>query len=216
VLEERPMEESVRTTEMTICLTLTSEEIKILLADNSELVPGLFQMLCENSQAGHAVVKGHQSPRPALPAEGNFAPIEKGLVLKAIPVFSQVSLDEVIALAAIAAEARLTAGEDLLTEDDRPAIYALISGKLSIQRDAEAPIVAGPTDVIGIYETLAGIGFGFHARVQQDGIALRIDRDDLFDLFVQRPALVGQVFGALFKSQSQSAMAAATQMTNYE
>jgi ATP:ADP antiporter, AAA family len=214
VLEERPMAESVRTTEMTICLTLTSEEIKILLADNSELVPGLFQMLCENSQAGHTVVKGHPSPCPVLPAEGNFAPIEKGLVLKAIPVFSQVSLDEVIALAAIAAETRLTAGEDLLTVDDRPAIYALISGGLSIQRDAETPIVAGPTDVIGIYETLAGMDFGFHARVQQDGIALRIDRDDLFDLFVQRPALLGQVFGALFKSQSQSGLAGANPVQN--
>jgi hypothetical protein len=120
-----------------------------------------------------------------------------------------VSLDEAIALAAIAAETRLTAGKDLLTEDDRPAIYALISGGLSIQRAAEAPIIAGPTDVIGIYETLAGIDFGFHARVRQDGIALRIDREDLFDLFVQRPALLGQVFGALFKSQSQSAIAAA-------
>jgi CRP-like cAMP-binding protein len=99
------------------------------------------------------------------------------------------------------------AGEDLLAGDDRPAIYALISGELSIQRDAEAPIVAGPTDVIGIYETLAGIDFGFHVRVRQDGVALRIDRDDLFDLFVQRPALLGQVFSALFKSQNKLAMA---------
>ena len=141
VLEERPMAESVRTTDMTVCLTLTSEEIKTLLADNSELVPGIFKMLCRNSQAGYAVVKGHQSPRSALPANGNFNPIEKGLVLKAIPVFSQVSPDEIIALASVAAERRLTAGGDLLAEDDRPAIYALISGMLSIQRDAETPLL---------------------------------------------------------------------------
>lgn len=208
------MTESVRTMDMTVCLALTGEEIQVLLADNSHLVPGIFQMLCENSQAGRAVVKGHQSPRPSLPAEGKFTPIEKGLVLRAIPVFSQVSPDEVIALASIAVETRLTAGEDLLAEADRPAIYAVILGELSVQKDAETPIIAGPTDVIGIYETLAGIDFGFHARVQQDGIALRIDRDDLFDLFVQRPALLRQVFGALFKNQSQPAIAAATPTTN--
>jgi hypothetical protein len=191
----------MRTTDMTVCLTLTSEEIQALMADNSNLVPGLFQMFCRNSQAGRVVVKGSQSSSSALPAEGNFNPIEKGLVLKTIPVFSQVSPDEMIALASVAAEIRLTAGSDLFTEGDRPGIYALISGELSIEGRAESQIIAGASDVIGIYETLAGIDFEFHARVRKDGLALRIDREDLFDLLVQRSALLRQVFGALFRNQ---------------
>jgi ATP:ADP antiporter, AAA family len=201
VLEERPMAESVQAADMTVCLTLTSEELQVLLADNSNLVPGLFQMLCRDSQAGRAVVKGRNSPRSALPDNGNFNAIEKGLVLKNIPVFSQVSPEEIIALASVAAEMQLTAGSDLFTETDPPAIYALISGEVSIEGSTDSPITAGPFDVIGIYETLAGIGFRFHARIRQNGIALRIEHEDLFDLLVQRSTLLRQVLGALFRSQ---------------
>jgi ATP:ADP antiporter, AAA family len=201
VLEERPMAESVQTADMAVCLTLTSEEMQALLADNSDLVPGLFQMLCRDSQAGRIVVKGDRSLRSALPDGGDLNPLEKGLVLKAIPVFSQVSPDEIIALASVATEMGLKAGTDLFNEADRPAIYALISGELSIEGRGISPIIAGPSDVIGIYETLAGIDFEFHARVRQGGIALRIDREDLFDLLVQRSALLRQIFGALFRNQ---------------
>jgi AAA family ATP:ADP antiporter len=200
VLEERPMAESVKTTDMAVCLTLTSEEIQVLLADNSNLAPGLFQMLCKDLEAGQVVVKGYQSPISALPANGAWNPIDKGLVLKAIPLFSQVSPDEILALASVAAEVSLTAGSDLFAETDQPAIYALISGELSIEGRAESPIIAGPSDVIGIYETLAGTYFEFHARVRQSGLALRIDREDLLDLLVQRSVLLRQVFGSLFRN----------------
>jgi ATP:ADP antiporter, AAA family len=202
VLEERPLTESVRTTNRGVCLTLTREEIQTLMADNSDLVPGLFQMLCRDSRSGRVVMKGCQSPNSTLPVDSNLSPFEKGLVLKTIPVFSQVSPDEIIALASVASEMSLTAGSDLFTETDRPAIYVLISGELSIERSIESPIIAGPFDVIGIYETLAGMDFEFHAHARKSGLALRIDREDLFDLLVQRPTLLRQVFSALFRNQS--------------
>ncbi len=205
VLEERPMAESVRVTDMAVCLTLTSEEIQMLLADNSNLVAGLFQMLCRDSPSARVVVKGGQSLSSVLPVNGNLNSIEKGLVLKNIPIFSQVSPDEIIGLASIAAEVRATAGTDLIAEADRPAIYALVSGEYSIERRSDLPICAGPSDVIGIYETLAGTDFDFHARVKQDGIALRIEREELFDLLAHRSTLLRQVFGALFRNQAANA-----------
>jgi hypothetical protein len=205
VLEERPMVESVRTADMAVCLTLTSEEIQALLTDNSNLVPGLFQMLCRDSQIERMVVKGHPSSLSTLPADGNLNPIEKGLVLKSIPIFSQVSADEIIAVATAAAEIRMSAGSDLFVEAERPAIYVLISGEVSIDGNLESPLIAGPSDVIGIYETLTGIDFDFHARVRQGGIALRISYENLFDLLVQRSALLRQIFGALFRIQPNAA-----------
>jgi len=201
VLENRPMTESVRTTDMSVCLTLTGEEIQVLLADSSDLVSGLFQMLCKDSQSRRVVVRGYQSLRSVLPVDGDLNPIEKGLVLKTIPPFSHVSPDEIIPLASVAAEIRLTAGSDLFAETDRPSIYAIVSGELSIEGGVESPIIVRSSDVIGIYETLAGINFEFQARVKQSGIALRIDREDLFDLLAQRPSLLRQVLGALFKNQ---------------
>ena len=72
VLEERPMAESVRTTDMSVCLTLTSEEIQALLADNSDLVPGLFQMLCRDSQAGRS--RGERGSNAAVRFAGQRQP----------------------------------------------------------------------------------------------------------------------------------------------
>jgi CRP-like cAMP-binding protein len=113
-----------------------------------------------------------------------------------------VSADEIIAVAAVAAEIRMSAGSDLFAESDRPAIYALISGEVSIEGNLEPPLVAGPSDMIGIYETLTGIDSEYHARVRQSGIALRISHENLFDLLVQRSALLRQIFSALFRKQS--------------
>jgi CRP-like cAMP-binding protein len=198
VLEERPMKESVRAIDMSVCLTLTSEEVQVLMSDNSNLVPGLFQMLCLDLKPGRWVVKGFRSLHSALPANGGLNPIEKGLVIRDIPVFSRVSPDEIIHLASIATEMCLMADSDLISEASQPAIYALISGELSLERSGKFPVMAGPSDVIGIYETLAGIDFDFRARVREDGVALRIDREDLFDLLTQRSVLLRQVFSALF------------------
>jgi CRP-like cAMP-binding protein len=173
-----------------------------LLADNSHLVPGLFQMFCRDSPTGRVIMKGNQSLSSALPADGSFSPIEKGLAFKAMPVFSQVSLDDFIALTAVAVEIPMSAGMDFISEGDSSAIYALVSGEVSIEGNVGSLLIAEPSDVIGIYETLSGIKFEFKARVKRDGIALCISHEDLFEIFAQRPALLRQFFSALFKNHS--------------
>ena len=197
------MEGSVEAADLSVCLTLTCEEMRSLLAENSDLVSGLFQMLYRDSHAERIVVKGSgASVRSALPAGGNLNRVEKGLVLKSIPVFSLMSAEEILVLASIAVEMRLTAGEALIAEADRPAIYALISGELSIERSGDPAILAGPSDVIGIYETLARVDFSYRTHVLQNGIALRINDEDLFDLLAQHSDLLRRILGALFRGQA--------------
>ena len=197
------MDESARTMDMSVCLTLTSEEIRMLLAENSDLVSGLFQMLCRDSgRAEPMVLRGNQASSSASSMNGDLNPIEKGLILKTIPVFSLVSPDEIIPLASVAVETRFTEGSDLIAETDGPAIYVLVSGELSIETGEGSSTSAGPGDVVGMYETLAGIPCEFRARVVRAGIALRIDRGDLFDLLGQRSTLLRQVFSALFRNQA--------------
>jgi ATP:ADP antiporter, AAA family len=203
ILEDRPMTESARTVDMSVCLTLTSEEIRALLAENSDLVSGLFQMLCRDSgQMRLVVLKGNQPPQSIFPANGDLNPIEKGLALKTIPVFSLVSPDEIIPLASVAVETRLIEGSELFPEAGEPAIYVMVSGELLINTREGSNISAGPGDVVGLYETLAGIHCEFRTRVGRAGIALRIDREDLFDLLGQRSTLLRQVFSALFQYQA--------------
>ena len=62
---------------------------------------------------------------------------------------------------------------------------------------------AEPGDVVGIQEALAGAAGREPRRltVAEAGAALRIDRDDLFDLLGQRPDLLQQIFSALFGKQ---------------
>jgi CRP-like cAMP-binding protein len=206
VLEEKPMSESVRTAEITVCLTLTMDEIRTLLSHNSGLVRGLFQMLCrESGQTGRVVVKGHPAPASKPVVRVDLSPIEKGLVLKTIPLFSHVSPDEILALAAVANEVLLTVGSDPFKEAGRSSIYALISGAVTIETGTESTFLAGPSDVIGIYETIAGIDFEVRASVREGGLALRIDREELFDLLSQRSALLRQVFRALFRGKPAAA-----------
>jgi len=203
VLEEREMNETVRTLETAVCVALTNEELLTMLGDNSELVQGLFQMLSGESDPGkRLVIKGNPLEQDIRIAGTGLRPIEKGLVLKTIPTFSEVSPEEIIHLAAVATEVHLTPGAQLFSEGDPPALYAVLSGELAIESSGNwESVQAGPTDIVGIFETLAGTDFACCARVLREGMALRVDREDLFDLLSQRSGLLRQVFSALFRKR---------------
>jgi len=204
VLEGRPMGATARTSETAVCLTLSSEEIHALLAENTGLVPGLFRMLCSDlDRSSRLVVKGTPPKQPLMVANGRLKPVEKGLVLSSIPVFADVSAEEIVALAAVASELPLETGTQLFAEQDPPGLYALISGELLIRSsEKESPFRVGASDIVGIYETLAGLPFEHSASVTRPGYALRVDRDDLFDVLSQRPGLLHHIFSALFRSQA--------------
>ena len=68
-------------------------------------------------------------------------------------------------------------------------------------------MTAGPGDLIGVYEAMAGLPFGRAIHVTRAGSALTIERSDLFDLAGQRPALLQQMFGALFRSRAPEPVA---------
>jgi HEAT repeat protein len=200
VLESRPVRETVRSTGTTVCLGLNGEETRNLLADDTELVQGLFTMLCiENGgETANLVFKGKWTEaRTTLPKAG-LKPIEKILVLKSIPVFSEVAADEMHALAGIAIEVPLQKDATLFSETQPPALYALISGEISLEFSSGQPAIpAAANDAIGVQQTLAGVPLGCNARVVSDGLALRIDREDLYDLVAQRPDLLRQLFSVL-------------------
>ena len=61
VLEEWPMAKSIQTAEKTLCLALTGEEILTLLADNRNLLPGIFRVgqgLCKTMPQPLALLGG--------------------------------------------------------------------------------------------------------------------------------------------------------------
>jgi CRP-like cAMP-binding protein len=201
VLENKPVTQAVRAVDTSVCMSLTVEECRTLLADNTEMVQGLFKTLCRG-QGGkeRLVVKGSLAGKPLPGAGGGLKPVEKVVILKTVPVFSGLSSEEAVNLASIAVEVPLSPESPLFGEAEPPAIYALLSGELCLESPGdEPPLRAIPPDMIGIYETLAGIPLERRARAVREGVALKVDREELFDMIAQRPELLRQILSALFR-----------------
>jgi CRP-like cAMP-binding protein len=208
-LEGSAMADTIRTAETSVSLALTTDEVRTLVSDNTDLVQGLFRMLVSRAATDRVVIKAPSAAPLATLSPGPLKAVDKGVVIETLPLLNHLSAEETMALAGIAREVPLTEGAALFAEADPPAIYAVLAGVLTLESAADSgKVVAGPGDVVGFYETLAGVPLDRRATVTQGGRALRIDREELFDLLGQRPALLQQLFGALFRSPAPEPMAA--------
>ena len=199
---------TIKTIEPCVSLRLSTNEMRTLLADNADLVQGFFRTLAgrDPKSGERSVLRGDAGKELERLAADQLTPIQKVLALQRISVFSKVSATEMRHLAAIAHQVELAEGTVLSGEADPPDVCIVLSGALTLEApDGSMPALrAGPGDVVGMHETLAGSAAGAagpHPRrltVAAAGAALRIDRDDLFDLLGQRPDLLQQIFSALF------------------
>ncbi len=209
VLEGAPLRETALAIEGSICLAIAAEEFRVLLSDNIELAQGLFrQLLSAPSKNGCPSLMRravHLEERPlALKAGQELKPIEKVLLLQELPIFSRTTADELFALAAIAREFPLVDAERVFNEGDPPTLHIVLSGELSVQSpddDGQAEIVRAG-DALGLHETLAGTPFDWRAKVAEEGMALRIERDKLFDVLADQEDLLQALFSALFQSST--------------
>lgn len=94
----------------------------------------------------------------------------------------------------------MAAGSVLFAESAPPALWLLLSGEVTLESSpGQPPVTARAGDTIGSATTMAGQNLGRSARVVTDGIALKIDREDLFDVLGERPDLLRQMFAGLFR-----------------
>ena len=125
-------------------------------------------------------------------------------MLQRVSVFSRVNAIEMRHLAAIVHQVELVEGAVLSGEADPPVVSIVLSGVLLLEApDGSVPALrAEAGDAVGMHEALAGTADGAigprRLTVAEAGAALRIDRDDLFDLLGQRPDLLQQIFSGLF------------------
>ena len=131
-------------------------------------------------------------------------PVEKILLMEEVAVFARASAADVSALAAIGREVRAAAGETLFKDGDAPAIYVLVTGELALEPlSGGTPLAAGPGDTIGVYETLSGADTtGWRAHVTQTAVALRIEREALFDLLADHMGLLQAMFSAVLRRRA--------------
>ncbi|CAN5670913.1 hypothetical protein BH23ACI1_BH23ACI1_23420 [soil metagenome] len=199
-LQGLPMAETLRASERAVSLALGVEELRTLLADNTDLVSGLFRTLsAQVSVTGCGHVQQSASAVPEHAGGDTVLPVEKILVLERVPPFARLSAREARHLADITRSVPLTAGATLFAESAAPAIWIVLSGEITLGSEDIAPGVARAGDVIGTLATLGNQPLGQTATVVRDGLALRIERDDLFDLLGERPALLRQLFSGIFR-----------------
>jgi hypothetical protein len=210
VLQRQPMGTTAKTADTCVSLSLTVDEARTLLANNTALVQGLFGTLLEHPAftSQRVLVKGQGAHDLAQLAHEGVSPVERVLALQRIDLFAEFPADELLQLANVSRVVTFNADDHLFGEADRASIHLLIDGRLALEVGGAAPLVADAGDAVGIYETLAGVAVGRKAVAASKGAALRIDADDLFDVVGQRPLLMSSLFTALLGARAEASAAA--------
>lgn len=199
-LQGLPMAEGLRASGRAVTLALGADELRILLADNTDLVSGFFATVAEQAScAGCGHIQHATRISDAYHGGANVPPVEKVLTLERVPPFSRVSAREASYLAEMARGVALAAGSELFDASSDAAIWVVLSGEIAVAAPGEPPVTVRAGDTVGALATLAGRPSGLTATVTRSGVALRIDRDDLFDLLGERPALLRQLFAGIFR-----------------
>jgi HEAT repeat protein/CRP-like cAMP-binding protein len=201
-LQSRPMRRSVRTVGVAVTLAMTSEELRTQLAYNPELVRGLFATMAPRRPEGS---RSQINPTGAareleqLVTDGLSA-VEKVLAVAHVPVFAHLSAEEGRHLASITRTVTMVEGQPLFRATDRPTTWLLLSGEVRLEATDELePAIAVAGDTIGSFSALAGPRVGRDATVTKSGVALCIDRDDLFEMLGDRPEMLRQLFAGVME-----------------
>ncbi len=201
-LQGVPMRRTIRTVDAVVSLVLTADELRTLLADNTDLVRGLFATLADRVDPDSAsnLQSTTAAPEWERLADDGVLPIEKILALQRVPVFARIAADEMGALAAITHTVPMTAGTALFAQSAPVALWFILSGELALDDASDgSQVVTRPGDIIGSLAMLSGQSLGKSGKVVRNGVALRIDRDELFDLLGERPELLRQLFEGMFR-----------------
>jgi ATP:ADP antiporter, AAA family len=204
-----PMPETMRTSGAAVTLALTVDELRTLLADNTDLVSGLFSTLATRVEEPDRPVYPTNAARElGQLASGGLTPIDRVFALQYVPLFARVSADEMQYLASIAPPVTMKEGSVLFAESAPPAIWLLLTGEVLLDSSGgQPPVTASAGTVVGSVNVLAGHRLGRSAKVTQGGTALKIDREDLFDLLGERAELLRQMFAGLFRRDRPAAAA---------
>ena len=208
-LQGQPMRETVRTVDIAVTLALTGEELRTLLSDNTDLVSGLFATIVQRAGDDHPVIRCTAgSVELEELVQGGLTPVEKVFALRRVPLFARLSPEEIGELSSVARIVPIVAGEKLFDESSAPGLWLVLSGDLTLESSAgAAPARAAAGDVVGAAHAMAGRPLGRTAHATRDGVAVRIDRDELFDLLSDRPEMLRQMFAALFRTAGQQVVA---------
>ena len=208
-LDGRVMKDTIRALGPVVSVSLTKDELRTLLAQNTDLVRGLFRTIAARRHADKGFIRGSATTDlERLCADAPTA-LDKGIALRRIPLFARVDGAEMLHLSGIARIVHVDAGTTLTEESAPGSVNILLNGELVLREGESEDVLwrATPGDILGMYEILAGFGTEpgqWRLSAPSETAVLQVERDELFDLLEQRPALLQQIFAALFERASAS------------
>jgi ATP/ADP translocase/HEAT repeat protein/CRP-like cAMP-binding protein len=197
VLEGAAMRSTVTTAGAAITLTLTPDELLTLLSEHAGLTVGLFRWIIALNGAGAPVVSGHADAALVARVLRSGAVADRALLLHANPLFARATAAQLWRLAAIARPTSLAAGDRAFGRGGAAAMVIVLDGELAVDRPGAERQLARPGDIVGMYETLAGLDVTAKVVASVDTRVLRIDGAELFDLIADHTDLLQGVFAGL-------------------
>jgi ATP/ADP translocase/HEAT repeat protein/CRP-like cAMP-binding protein len=201
VIEGSPAQKTIKAVDTTVCLALTTDEFLSLLSENVEIAQGIFRLMVERRAGPGWQTVMHGSIPPSLTdkiAGGTLQPVDSILLLQSSPLLARATAAQLVGLTAIARPVPLLVGADPLAGPDTSTLVVL-SGSMRLERDGAETEIAGPGDVIGIYETLGGVSVAVRGEVISAGQGLRFYRSDVIDVLADDVGLLRGIFSGLLR-----------------
>jgi ATP:ADP antiporter, AAA family len=194
----RPVTAAVTASEEAVGLLLDSGALLTLLSDDSAAAQALFRMLLGSRAALDRAYVSQWADQDGDPrVEPGGEAIAMGLHLRRVPLFRNAKANQLTALVAATREFPLTPGAVLWDDSREPALYYVLSGEVRVESGSGPTMVASAGRTIGGGETLAGAAAGRRAVVAKEGRALRLDRQELFEVLADDSDLLHGVFASV-------------------
>lgn len=130
-----------------------------------------------------------------------MARIEKVVALREVDLFGSCSAEQILQLAAIAAERRLSRGEVVYRPSEpAQALFCVVEGRVRVGDDE-----AAPGEAFGVLDILSGRLRAGSAVALEDSLVLEIATDDFFDLLSNSVEIVKAIFRQLTRPSGELA-----------
>ena len=126
--------------------------------------------------------------------------VERVFILKAADLLVDVGPRRLLALARMAREVEIVAGDTIYGEED-PAdvLYMVVEGRVRLSTGERELSEVGPGEAFGTWSLVDDSARGHHAECVEGGLTLALHRDDFYDVAAGDLTLLQEVVRVLAK-----------------
>ena len=126
--------------------------------------------------------------------------VERVLILKGADLLSDVGPRRLVALANVAREVEIFAGDTIYGEEDlADALYTLVEGRVRLSTGERTMSEVGPGESFGTWSLVDDSARGHRAECIENGLALALHRDEFYDVAAGDLTVLQEVVRALAK-----------------